>query len=395
MSESVHKVRMPIFPLYSRLRILLEILQGVPKEDVLRLIMTIRDQTGTPQNPVDWTDPDTWINERLSGIYADLAQLIWRKSKHSVNPRYIYGSYLMINSYELLIPDNNGIYQLSDKGRFFLDNDKNTVQLIDESEGLLQILSILSTKGKGKRADILPEWSEYLLEYSKFGTASTFNDTLRRRLSNLIERGFVEKEGNGYRISDVGQKYLDSSSLVAENPKRDVLKIVSRYNGDQRSALKEMLSKMHPYQFEHLIRDLLEAMGYEDVIVTKESGDKGVDVTGTIQFGITSVKEVVQVKRTPNSSVGRPLLDQLRGALVYHQAIQGTLITLGTVSKGAKEGAVFPGAAPITLIDGEHLLDLLIEHRIGIKKRSIEIWEVDHGFFDASNPELETENLTE
>lgn len=141
---------------------------------------------------------------------------------------------------------------------------------------------------------------------------------------------------------------------------------------------------MHPYKFEHLVRDLLEAMGYEDVTVTKEAGDKGVDVIANIQFGITSVREVVQVKRSAGSSLIRPIVDQLRGALPYHQAIRGTIITLGTVSKGAREAAVFQGAAPIALIDGEKLLDLLAEHEVAIKKRPVSMWEVDVDFFGES-----------
>lgn len=32
-------------------------------------------------------------------------------------------------------------------------------------------------------------------------------------------------------------------------------------------------------------------------------------------------------------------------------------------------------AAPITLIDGEKLLDLLIEYEIGVTKRQVEYWE--------------------
>lgn len=38
---------------------------------------------------------------------------------------------------------------------------------------------------------------------------------------------------------------------------------------------------------------------------------------------------------------------------------------------------MFPGAAPITLIDGERLLDLLIEHEIGIKKKPASLWELE------------------
>ncbi len=67
---------------------------------------------------------------------------------------------------------------------------------------------------------------------------------------------------------------------------------------------------MHPFRFEHLVRDLLEAMGYEDVIATRASSDNGVDVIATVQFGITTITEVVQVKRRQDS-IHRPVLDQL------------------------------------------------------------------------------------
>lgn len=36
-----------------------------------------------------------------------------------------------------------------------------------------------------------------------------------------------------------------------------------------------------------------------------------------------------------------------------------------------------PRAAPITLIDGDKLIDLLIEHRIGVRKKEVELWELD------------------
>ena len=68
MSETdrVRKVRTPLFPLRSEVRSLLPIWDGVPKEDVRELIKEIWEHTGTPQDPVDWSDPDRWIGERLS-----------------------------------------------------------------------------------------------------------------------------------------------------------------------------------------------------------------------------------------------------------------------------------------------------------------------------------------
>ncbi len=90
--------------------------------------------------------------------------------------------------------------------------------------------------------------------------------------------------------------------------------------------------------------------------------------------------KVVQVKRT-DAKITRPKIDELRGALPYHKAIRGTIISLGGFARGAQEGALFVGAAPITLIDGKRLLDLCVKHQVGVKRRSVEIYEIDDAFF--------------
>lgn len=63
-----------------------------------------------------------------------------------------------------------------------------TADDIDDVEGLLQLLAILATKTRARSDDLLPEWGDFLGEYSNFGTTSTIKDTLRRRLANLVER---------------------------------------------------------------------------------------------------------------------------------------------------------------------------------------------------------------
>ena len=327
MNEHINKVRTPLFPIYSEVRQLLSILEGVPKATVTQMIKSIGEQTGTPQNPVEWSDPDTWIADRLSGQEAELANHIWEASERTVNPRYVYGSYLFINSYELLASDSIGKYQLTERGKAFLDGKPEVVHELDDIEGLGQLLAILATKTRAKRGDLLPEWGDFLRENSNFGTDSTIKDTLRRRLMNLMDRGLLSREGNTYIITSEGISYAASFALTPEDPKREVLKAINSYNADQREILRERLVAMSPYRFENLVRELLEAMGYEDVTVTKESGDRGVDVVATVQFGITTVTEVVQVKRH-RGNISRPILDQLRGALPYHEAIRGTLITL-------------------------------------------------------------------
>ncbi|WP_457934462.1 restriction endonuclease [Pseudoalteromonas sp. SCSIO 43210] len=41
---------------------------------------------------------------------------------------------------------------------------------------------------------------------------------------------------------------------------------------------------MNPCQFEKLVTRILMSMGYEDIQVTEQSGDKGVDVAGNVSL---------------------------------------------------------------------------------------------------------------
>ncbi len=380
-------VRTPLFPLYSEVRALLKIFQGETKDSVWGMIKALFDQTGTPQSNVDWSQPAEWIPLRLKGTHQSLARRIWDETKQTVNPRHIYGSYLFINTFGLLVPDTTGTYVLSEDGQAFLDAEPAIIRKVDHEEGLPQLLAILAAHSPAKRGDLLEEWSDFLLANSNYGTASTTKDTLRRRLLNLVERGYVTREGNTYTITDKGVQYAaPQGDAETVRPHQAVLSAIKSYNDAQTKELRERLETMHPYRFEALIRDLLEAMDYEDVVVTKQSGDKGVDVVATYQFGITEIKEVVQVKRHKNN-ITRPILDQLRGALPYHGALRGTIITISGFAKGCKDAALFPGAAPITLIDGDKLIELLLKHGVGVKKKPQTLIEIDESYFETVDPE--------
>ena len=77
----------------------------------------------------------------------------------------------------------------------------------------------------------------------------------------------------------------------------------------------------------------------------------------------------------------------LRGSLHRFKAQKGTIITTGDYGKGAKDAAFEMGAAPITLINGETLIDLLIQHEIGVKKKTVDYYELDESAFQAQEPE--------
>lgn len=375
-------VHSPVFPSYSDVKTLITIWKdSTSKSAALELVNSLWDQTGTPQSPVDWSNPDLWIDSRLSGENKQLARQIWESSAKKINPRYVYGSYLFMNLYGLLSPDASGIYRLTEAGQRFLIDDPEIIRKIDEAEGIPKLLAILAAHSPAKRGDLLDEWGHYLVANSKYRTPSTIKGTLRHRMLNLVERGYVERDGNTYTITEKGIAYAaDTSDPSSQKPYQQVLAAVKLYNDAQVTALRERLGQMNPYLFESLVKDLLEAMDYEDVIVTKQSGDKGIDVIANYEFGITQIKEVVQVKRQ-QGTITRPILDQLRGALPYHQAIRGTIITLGKFAQGCKDAALFPGAAPITLIDGDKLLELMLKHEVGIKKIPQALFEVDDSYF--------------
>lgn len=384
-------VRTPLFPLYAEVAALLRIFGGISKDQVRSLIKAVDEQTGTPQNTVDWSQPDLWIPERLSGADRQLAQRIWDESQQTVNPRHIYGAYLFINTYQLLSLTAAGQYTLEQRGKDFIACTPALLRELDEAEGLPQLLAILAAHSPGKRADLLEEWTEFLLEHSNHKTPSSINATLRQRLLNLTARGYVSREGNTYNITSAGLDYAAPQSARPQlQAHHNVFSAIKDYNAAQTTALRERLECLDPYRFEELIKDLLEAMDYENVQVTKQSGDKGVDVIANFQFGITEIKEVVQVKRH-KTNITRPVLDQLRGALPLHGALRGTIITIGGFAKGCKDVALFPGAAPITLIDGDKLIELLIKHGVGIKQKKLSLLEVDDSYFEGSPAEPLTE----
>jgi restriction system protein len=226
---------------------LLTLLQGVSKAALRSMASAIEDQTGTPQNPVDWSAPDSWIGERLQGNDAQLAHHSWEDSHHTVSPRYFAGALFLMHIYELLIPDEMGIYHISERGRLFLENDPQTLREIDDAEGILQLLTILATKSQARRSDLLPEWGDFLHARSKFGTEVTIKDTLRRRLVNLVERRLVLRMGNSYKISPEGFVYITSGSseeakiaLQEVNPKREVSLAVEAYNDQKREEYKQI-----------------------------------------------------------------------------------------------------------------------------------------------------------
>jgi restriction endonuclease Mrr len=94
---------------------------------------------------------------------------------------------------------------------------------------------------------------------------------------------------------------------------------IDRKNAEVRGRLRALLAELHPQLFESLIGELLVALGFEDMEVTRYSKDGGIDLRATLAVGgVTDVKTAVQVKRW-NRNVASRTVRELRGGLGPHE----------------------------------------------------------------------------
>lgn len=165
------------------------------------------------------------------------------------------------------------------------------------------------------------------------------------------------------------------------------------------SLLQQLYSNVSPRGFELMIRDLLESIGFDDIEVTGRAGDSGIDLTATLRRseipGIdTSVSYIVQAKRySPESTLNPRFIRELRGSMQSGQ--RGILITTARVStRTIEEEALKDYSRIILVIDGERLIELCKDNRIGIVER----YDIDEEYFSRvevteSEPDTEETRL--
>lgn len=393
--DYVPNPHVPLYPTNAQARCFVRLMHGQSQRVFMAMREHVHAKVGTPQETEDWSHPGEWIPEILAGDEQALALHLWQGSNMVVNPRHLTGVWLFSAQYELLEVDSHSILHLTDAGQDFVDNPLGqTVQHIDYREGLLNLLLIVAEHGPGKRSDLLPPYSDFLEQYSDYRSAKVRTSAWYYRIRNLHERSLVSRSGVTYEITQEGLAYLERVGSLLEHagrepitaPQTEIRRLLKVQQDDVRQRLHETLAAMDPYKVEFLVKRLLEALDYENVEVTSRGNDGGVDVVADIEVGITSVREVVQVKRH-KPTIQRRVLDELRGSLHRFNAMRGTIITVGKFSRGAELAAFERGAAPITLIDGDRLIDLLIEHEIGVRKRTVQLLEFEPADFTETEGE--------
>lgn len=118
------------------------------------------------------------------------------------------------------------------------------------------------------------------------------------------------------------------------------------------------LLALKPMEFEHLIRELFEAMGMKSW-VTQASLDSGIDVVAVNEDPIVGGLCIIQAKRY-RTMVGLETLHALAGVMDDKSAAKGVLVTTSRVGKASRDFAARHGR--IEIIEGHQLKAMLKEH---------------------------------
>ena len=163
-------------------------------------------------------------------------------------------------------------------------------------------------------------------------------------------------------------------------------KQIEQHNEEQRKKLLDRVKSLTPSDFERLITTLLPLMGFSSAEQTQYTSDHGVDVRGTlIVHESINIKLAVQAKRWKDT-VAAPVVQALRGSLRTDE--RGLIVTTSNFSDGAKKEAARTDAhAPIDLINGKQLVDLLVAYNLGVTKNRYQLLELTNSFFENSSSE--------
>jgi restriction system protein len=275
-----------------------------------------------------------------------------------------------------------------------VDRLADNFQLTDEER------NELLPSGKQTRFSNRVHWAKSFLEQAGLVKATrrahfVITDRGKEALKDNkeINASYLEKypEFQKFRsrtMEDDALEWLQSREVEDTATPDEVLRAAhKKINAALSAELLDRVRAAPPNFFEHLIVELLLAMGYggtwEDAgRALGRSGDDGVD--GVIDQDPLGVDQIyVQAKRyAEGNNIGSGAILDFFGALSLKKASKGIFVTTSSFSPSAIQTARDRGSR-IVLIDGIDLARLLIRYNIGCRDEEvIHLKKIDEGFFE-------------
>lgn len=235
---------------------------------------------------------------------------------------------------------------------------------------LLEVL--VGLRGQGKPKEIyplvtkkFPQLREEDLLETIFSGGNKWTNRIQWVRQKLYEKGEIDSPSYGvWAITDKGRERLSGAGPI--EPTLDLVDLHEEYESAFRSQLLERLRGLSPEAFEVFAQKLLRAYGFVDMKVTQVAKDGGVDGYGKLRVGLAVMNIAFQCKKW-QGNVGRPEIDKFRGAIVGDYE-QGIFFTTSDFSPEARGISFKKGAVPVILINGEGIVDLMIEKGFGVER---------------------------
>lgn len=194
------------------------------------------------------------------------------------------------------------------------------------------------------------------------------------------------------------KKTIKQKPPEPENPLASSLKelqaLYSCYISELKAKIINDLKYLSPTAFESFSKRLLDVYGFHDMKVTQISSDGGIDGHGKLKVGLAFLNVAFQCKRWTKGNVQRPEVDRFRGA-IQGDFEQGLFFTTTSFSEGAIEASIKRGAVPIILVDGEAIVELMIEKGFGVQTENLPIpsYALDLVLSNEDSPVAENSDL--
>ncbi|MFH1546699.1 MAG: restriction endonuclease [Patescibacteria group bacterium] len=245
-----------------------------------------------------------------------------------------------------------------------------------------------------KVAEIMEISDEILEKKYKSNGFSIFKNKTDFARQNLKQKELLEKNSprGTWELSNLGKKVVekllkneDVSEFFksTENEKNEdenipppSTEILEESEKSEREL--KILQEINWRQFEQLCVKIFEVSGFENVKLTRNGADGGIDGFGDLVFGLVKFRVAFQAKRWKRGSkIGLTEIQSFFGA-TQNRAEKFVFITTSSFTRDAKKEADRLG---IELIDGEKVLEILKENEIGFRKKMISDFSIDENFF--------------
>jgi restriction system protein len=244
--------------------------------------------------------------------------------------------------------------------------------------------ALIELGGKARPRDVYPLLEKQLgisdadLAERLLHGESKWKNRVQWARQTLVSLGEVERAGWGvWRVTDAGRHRVASASQTGAQQStvvpQNLEAIWDSYEAAFRDQVLERLLGLKPTQFERFAREFLRIYGFVDLEVTATGPDGGIDGHGRLRVGVATMNVAFQCKRW-QGQVGRPEVDKFRGA-IQGEFEQGIFFTTSSFSKPAMGASIKKGAVPVVLIEGEQLVDIMIEKGFGVAKRPLVLYE--------------------